>query len=1852
MITTCQTHRRLPSATLLTILMSALLVDVKAFDSFIGIKDGWFVEAKSGKPWFARGIAYQTWNRPLGVWQTPEQINYDLDEMRKMGVNCIRVDFVWQHIEEDGDDIFAWDNYDYLVEACTKREIRLIPLIGYQWPPHWFKDEWYTKHPPGEDAEGILHDERWQSDIMSFSHPEGRKQYQDFISAVCGRYRDAKAIVGWVVGNEYGYLGLWSGKLDGYDDESESAFRQWCEARFGSVKAMNKVWGTDYTHFFPPPPGGADDDEVNELRFLEEYVRDGDGAAQWADMVQWREDAAAEFVALGARAARSADPNHLLSYSTVGMQWGEEDWRYHAEDRRKITERCEAVGAPLDFFSINNYPWAILGHESQNGHWGFSYTKKVSGLPVVVTETGFTSSETMWPDMNQSQQADLVRNALFESIIAGGIGIHVFHWQDRTYISDREKGFGILDATRQPKLAFWSTRDVFTLLDGIDIDNLIHGSEDAEPDVAFLWTSANDSQYNRFEGEMQQVAGALERHGFEPNFVDLDDLKQMAAGGSIREYRVLLLPRNMRVEEIVPGTEKGVLEFIRTEILPAGIHVIAGADLPGMQGPNGQPLESFQSEMELLFGVDVSDTGGFEVPAKWGEFVGSHWKKIDVDWEASAPGVLGQTSYSYSPKVWKYSDRVEVTTGTLWATMDTPDQNNAPAVVAKDHGSAKAVLFTYAPGDISPDGDDADGLFLPDVLPWKWRYDIFGAILKEAMEVKPKVEVIGDGAFLCLPEYRTLSDGSTLWQIKNYEFDHSRKDTGGGLPRTFTISSPLFLGHTVKALVGTRELQVNNGTITLTLPPNGTELLHVVPGEDKTPFVRIADFPSSVRPVGNESVCVKVRYDTRGRDDLSLNVVFREEGDNGDGEENEIYATGVVVEDDEPNSHPAVQGIGEKTFWVFVPDANLTDSDYITNGGCRHFVFEAYLDDRDGNRVSSAKPATTQLEWGLLPLKSIQSLTTGSTVEIPFRWGDLPEYLSWQTTPIRRQEAFPSRVALFRSTKTARDERFSDHLNRVNEVADWLESMGYEPGNPLALRFDNLTVTDAQSVEIFSDKFEAEELSNRWSWDAGGARWQQSDGTLVATRIGNDDNILSVGSPDWTDYTASVKIIYDTQGPYFNDAELYFRYIDRHNFYKVAIHNFYGSWRIKFTSRVGGTNESLWIHTFPKEESPKEGATSELSVQVSGTKFAFYFNGKPIGKVTDTNIAQGSVGIGCKAAQLGISEPPRGYYFIDDDELSYWDKSGETKDKGSPLDLSRGYLTDFFGTLILPSTYLMSTTEIDNINAWIHQGIRSLIVTDGSVGRYNEIGSLTPGRIEGVLGVLDGAIDVDEALAVEVAPAEHYVTQDFPDGVRLNVEESKVAVFATPRERVSLATLETRQDSHPAFVLNTLIDEDDPGAPSKIVLFNFSVDTNQQLTGRFQLPAQRAFEWSRNQAYKLRLEVKQAVAPIIHDIDPNPIVIQKDYWVVGAAGTDTISFDIPETFNTGNDFYYSLYAYPWDTNVPWDNHKAFYTSLNDGSSPFFSIGGANGEALRVFTDQGLLISNSDICIWPPPQGNSPMDAHFFDSDAPEGTEVLRFYFAGGGFGGFGIFAVNRGHNPEEGGLIPRPIDMSNYSDGFLTFSLKSQTELLLELEGPVGRKKREPKKLPSTDGQWKKHMIPIKDLKGDERGVNLETTFGLFLLTVVQEEPTTFFVDDIWWIGIQNDGEEGPQLDEDVDGLPDEWELTNFGSLTRNGQEDFDGDGQIDLHEFVSGSDPTNSGDFLDLGIDGSSVSQVSLKFRRAPGRSYTLESSRSLTQSEWMPLAHFGPVNILEDTVFEVPLHSGCDDRHFFRLRASITSN
>src|SRR5262249_18853512 len=150
-------------------------------------------------------------------------------------------------------------------------------------------------------------------------------------------------------GNEYAYFDLWdpSRRFLGFDDYSVASFRAFLANRYtNNIAAANSNWGTSFPNFNAiPMPQVFPANRMDPLYY---------------DLRQWRKKSIGDYVAAGARSAKLFDPNHLLTYSMVGGLFGEADIFYTCEDARAIVKSCADAGAPLDFWSINNYAIATI----------------------------------------------------------------------------------------------------------------------------------------------------------------------------------------------------------------------------------------------------------------------------------------------------------------------------------------------------------------------------------------------------------------------------------------------------------------------------------------------------------------------------------------------------------------------------------------------------------------------------------------------------------------------------------------------------------------------------------------------------------------------------------------------------------------------------------------------------------------------------------------------------------------------------------------------------------------------------------------------------------------------------------------------------------------------------------------------------------------------------------------------------------------------------------------------------------------------------------------------------------------------------------------------------------------------------------------------------------------------------------------------------------------------------------------------------------------------------------------------------------------------------------------------------
>ncbi len=121
----------------------------------------------------------------------------------------------------------------------------------------------------------------------------------------------------------------------------------------------------------------------------------------------------------------------------------------------------------------------------------------------------------------------------------------------------------------------------------------------------------------------------------------------------------------------------------------------------------------------------------------------------------------------------------------------------------------------------------------------------------------------------------------------------------------------------------------------------------------------------------------------------------------------------------------------------------------------------------------------------------------------------------------------------------------------------------------------------------------------------------------------------------------------------------------------------------------------------------------------------------------------------------------------------------------------------------------------------------------------------------------------------------------------------------------------------------------------------------------------------------------------------------------------------------------------------------------------------------------------------------------------------------------------------------------------------------------------------------------------------------------------------------------GPDVDLDGDGLPDRWEITNFGSITNSsGQacDDYDGDGMCDWGEYRSGTDPTSSNSVLSFTqADLPDAAELVLQWASVAGKTYAVRRASDLsagfvTLTNGLPATP--PVNVYTVTVEQAAGH------------------
>jgi hypothetical protein len=780
--------------------------------SYLKIKNAYFWDESlnhgKGDYWLPLGVAYQTWNKPLNQWQDTKELITDLNGMEKLGANSIRADFVWGNIEVK-ENVYEWEHYDKLLEECKKRGIRVFPLIGYQWPPNWFPPDLKTKHPPyppDKNNPMLKHEGLWESDIISYENPVAREKFFRFIQKVVARYSkkgeraDLGAVVGaWILGNEYGYLGLWSTKYDGYDTASVNSFRAWLKNKYQSIDRLNDKWKKDNKDYYLPGYPYKNFDKVDMPAPFGYKIEAGASylsrdKASWYDLTEWRLESIGNFVALGAKAAKQADPDHLITYSVLGIYFSIYEYQHHTEDAGTIAAQCAKAGYPLDFLSVNNYPIKSKHRETISGKFGIVRTAWSTGLPILITETGISSHNTITP-ISPEEQSGMISSTVIEPLINGAIGAMIFHWNDRWWegIDYREKDFGLVDRNKQVKPSYGQIKKLFKVLNKKKIRDLFINTKKPEPDIGIYWDHDVDSLTTRYIHETIGLFGAINRNGYSPSFIN----RKQILDGEYKKYKAIVFPRNQKMYS-------DLLDKLQDMSLYTNIH--ANADIPGTMDEYGAYRikdKKWAFIINRVFGLDVSHIpfdeniddnvypkGFFEMPASRYAY-----NPIPV----YSPG----TSLYSNVEVWKFFDSgINATDSEILARFY--DSKGSPAVVVKNNGRYKTAVSLFSLGDNS--------------LTYTNRSDFIRMIYQNKFGIKPVLDVSNHNILLTYAQ--TPDAGGLILSIRNLIY---REESAEVSITDFDLNKEEeIFNNEDKAIVS-----VSNGKLYATLKPGQTILLRV-----------------------------------------------------------------------------------------------------------------------------------------------------------------------------------------------------------------------------------------------------------------------------------------------------------------------------------------------------------------------------------------------------------------------------------------------------------------------------------------------------------------------------------------------------------------------------------------------------------------------------------------------------------------------------------------------------------------------------------------------------------------------------------------------------------------------------------------------------------------------------------------------------------------------------------------------------------------------------------------------------------------------------------------------------------------
>lgn len=573
-----------------------------------------------------------------------ERYETDAQLMRAAGINIVRVgEFAWSRMEPE-EGVFTLEWLHEMVQVMGKYGINILMCTPTAAPPVWLTSTYPDTIILKQDGKRMEHGTRRHYCYTSDTYRRHTKRIVEKLSVEFSKYEN---VVAWQIDNEPDLLETEICCCD----SCQGQFQAWLNKKYGSIKELNKKWGTGFW--------SMDYYDWRQVRLAEMKVRHY--PSRKLDTLRFASDAMIDFILMQADIIRENHPGSIVSTNLNGAVFTHIDY-YKLFSKLDIAfkdQYFDVCTMDVNVMIMNQF----RSFKAQSKYW--------------VTETGAGAL-----DHGRPPHKDQFKAWIWSSFAHGADAYLVFRW--RTCLSGQEQELqGILEHSGIPGHRYKAVKECYNEMR--EMSAALGDLPLPEAEVAII------HDYNVMWAYQSSVVGADVKYS--ENFFKLhQELYQrniladiIPTDRDLVRYKLVILPSLMMITE---DFAKRLAEFVSR-----GGVIFAQGQI-GMRDSNANYLEfKGPGYLQELLGVYVS--GGMYLFSQVEADEGMMRKKNRV--EMKLAGTLSDKQVEGTANAW-IAD-MELNGGRTLVECTNDTYSGQPAIVEKNSGKGCSIYVAVSEVD-------------------------------------------------------------------------------------------------------------------------------------------------------------------------------------------------------------------------------------------------------------------------------------------------------------------------------------------------------------------------------------------------------------------------------------------------------------------------------------------------------------------------------------------------------------------------------------------------------------------------------------------------------------------------------------------------------------------------------------------------------------------------------------------------------------------------------------------------------------------------------------------------------------------------------------------------------------------------------------------------------------------------------------------------------------------------------------------------------------------------------------------------------------------------------------------------